>query len=441
MEPKNNPLLGKTVTQANSVKRKLINDTDIDFNKLKKLENLADGPKFLLMIRNDEGKDMSKVSAFLISNVIKSVAGEIKSHSRLSDGTVLIQTHTLKQAKQLITLTRLDSSTNITIKEHSRLNQSKGFVLCREFKILSDEEIIKELSSQHVIAIKRNKRKNEKGEEYETGAYVITFSTTNTPQFIYVAWERIIVRDFVPAPLRCFICLKLGHHTSICEKEEKQKKCFNCGDNIHNVTGERCDLPPKCVNCDGDHQSTYKKCPKYEKEQTIQKIRVQEKVGFKEAAYIYNQRHPTQHNVSYANIIKNSKKPCGCQCNCDKTTINPNDIMVATTTTTTKITDIPQKVQKPTNKTNTTKVDKESDKDHDSEREMWNEIKRRELKKSESESKKRKTVVSKNGTKKLTMIKTTTNNNPTNNKNETENMECSDCSENSESTNYEYECQ
>ena len=304
-----NPLQGPNHVETH--KRKILSETNLDFNKFKKLENLAEGPKFLVINRSDEGQDMSKVSAFLITKCIESVCGKVKSHTRLNDGTVLIQTQTLKQAKQLIMLTRLNSEINITIKEHSRLNQSKGFVLCREFKILSDEEIINELSSQNVIAIKRIKYRNDKKEETESGSYIITFSTTSIPEFLYVAWERVRVREFIPAPLRCFICLKLGHHSSLCEKEGKERKCYNCGENLHTSTGEQCNQLPKCVNCDGDHQSTSKKCPRFQKEQAIQKIRVKEKVGFREAVFIFNQRQTPQQGPLLSEIIKNTKKTCG----------------------------------------------------------------------------------------------------------------------------------
>ena len=433
MELKDNSLQGPK--HVETLKRKIISDTELVFNKCKKLDNLAEGPKFLVISRSDEGQDMSKVSAFLITRCIESVCGKVKSHSRLNDGTVLIQTQTLKQAAQLITLTRLNSEVNITIKEHARLNQSKGFVACREFKILSDDEIINELSTQNVIAIKRNKYRNEKKEEVETGSYVLTFSTTNIPEFLYVAWERIRVREFIPAPLRCFICLKLGHHSSVCEKEGREKKCFNCSEKVHTSIGEQCNLPPKCVNCDGDHQSTSKKCPKFEKEQAIQAIRIKEKVGFREAVFIYNQRQTPQQGPLLSEILKSTRKQCGCECNCTVKKIQKTPAKVtptATTSTTTKITDIPQKPQKPMNKNNPLKTDKESEIDIDSEREMWKEIKKRQIKKKlQSECKKRKIVVSKNGTKQLTMTKTTTNND--------ENMDCSGISENSESANDESE--
>lgn len=431
-----NPLQGGSLTET--FKRK-ISDTELDFNKFKKLDNLAEGPKFLVINRSDENKTMATVSAFLISKCIKSVAGEIKSHSRLADGTVLLQTHTLKQAQQLVKLTRLDINTNITIKEHTRLNQSKGFVLSHEFKILSDDEIINELKSQHVIGIKRNKFRNDKGEETESGSYIITFSTTVAPQFLYVAWERIVVREFIPAPLRCFVCLKLGHHSSICEKEGKQKVCINCAESVHTIPGEKCNNTPKCVNCDGDHQSLFKKCPKYIKEQTIQKIRVQENVGFRQAIAIYNERQPRQQNSTYADIIKDIKKVCGCQCNCNSPKVVTVPEATTSTTTTAKISEVQQRLkQKSTDKaTKTKKTEKQNDsdnKDNDSEKEMMNEIMKRE----QTENKKRKIVLSKNGTKKMTLTKVITKNK---NKifNDIENMDCSENSENSEPDNVESE--
>lgn len=442
MEQNDNPLPGGSCNKPVEAFKRKLNDTELNFNKFKKLENLADGPKFLVIKRSDDNKTMANVSAFLISKCIKSVAGDVKSHSRLADGTILVQTHTLKQAQQLIKLTRLNNEINVSISEHKRLNQSKGFVLCREFKILSDEEILNELASQHVISIKRNKFRNDKGEEVESGSYIITFSTTVVPQFLFVAWERIVVREFIPAPLRCFVCLKLGHHSSVCEKNENQKVCVNCAETVHTTAGERCNSPSKCVNCGGDHQSTFKKCPKYIKEQMIQKIRVQDKVGFREAIVLYNERQPRQPNISYADITKDTKKACGCQCNCNKSK-NPTTTPEATTstTTTTKITNV-QRVQNKIDNNTTTKksenlIDSDN-KDNDSEKEMMREIKKREQieNKKQSINKKRKIVISKNGTKQMTMTKVTNKKKNKNSEN-IESMDYSGKSNVSESSEFE----
>lgn len=119
---KDNPLQGPN--HVETVKRKIISETELNFNKYRKLENLIEGPKFL------------------ITESVESVCEKIKIHSHLNDGTVLIQTQTLKQAKQLITLNRLNSDINITIKEHSRLNQSKGFVSYLYYMIIRNHFII-----------------------------------------------------------------------------------------------------------------------------------------------------------------------------------------------------------------------------------------------------------------------------------------------------------
>ena len=96
---------------------------------------------------------------FLIKNSITATCGMIKKCDKLRDGTVLVQTNNKKQAEKLIQLTRLDSNTLIEVKEHPRLNQSKGFISCRELKYVTDEDFLNEMSSQNIIAIKRSNQK------------------------------------------------------------------------------------------------------------------------------------------------------------------------------------------------------------------------------------------------------------------------------------------
>lgn len=311
------------------LKRKLA-PNEMFFNKSKKLSNLSEGSKFLVIKRKDNGKNMADVSIFLIEHSINSLVGKIKSFSRISDGTILIQTFTAKQASTLVTLERFDSNTNVTIEEHERLNQSKGFIICDEFKILTDDEILIELANQNVVAIKRNKRKNFNDVEIETGSYVLTFSSSSPPEFINVGYLRVHVRDFIPPPLRCFICLKFGHHKSKCEKEQVIKKCFNCGDDFHTAGAERCVAPARCVNCGDNHPSTSKSCPKYIKELEITKIKIQERISFREAVQIYNERFPTNANKTFSSVVNPSKKQCNCQCNCGKSSINDSPVIATT---------------------------------------------------------------------------------------------------------------
>ena len=55
----------------------------------------------------------------------------------------------------------------------------------------------------------------------------------------------------------------------------------NCGEPEHCPSGSR-QRPAKCANCSGDHPSSLKVCPSWEKEKKIVKIKVEENITFPE---------------------------------------------------------------------------------------------------------------------------------------------------------------
>lgn len=71
-------------------------------------------------------------------------------------------------------------------------------------------------------------------------------------------------------------CMRFGHHQTNCKKE---KACINCGESYHDDEQKeklKCPNKTKCVNCDGQHASTSRDCPKFIKEHQIQKKKVTE---------------------------------------------------------------------------------------------------------------------------------------------------------------------
>lgn len=167
--------------------------------------------------RANANKNSSEVSGFFIQAVIDSVAGSrCNSVKKLRDGTLLVHTKNLIQAKRLVKLIQMDHQVQVEVSEHQKLNQSKGVVRCLYFIHLSDEYILKELKSQNVTEIYRIKRtiRNEAdhmGLTQDTGTYFLTFSTAELPDTLYVGYERTDVRPYIPNPLRCWKCLRFNH--------------------------------------------------------------------------------------------------------------------------------------------------------------------------------------------------------------------------------------
>ena len=101
-------------------------------------------------------------------------------------------------------------------------------------------------------------------------------------------------------PLRCYECQVFGHHENKCNRQAIR---VNCGEPEHCPSGS-CQRPAKCVNCSGDHPSSSKVCPSWEKEKKIVKIKVEQNITFPEARKQYEQLF--YEAKSYASAVRPS---------------------------------------------------------------------------------------------------------------------------------------
>jgi hypothetical protein len=199
----------------------------MSFDNTKKLSNQSQGEKILLMKQTGkENGSMEGVSPFVITRAVEGIAqGNVNKISWLRDGTVLIKTKNLKQAKNLVRLTGLPTGATVEILEHPRLNFSKGVIRTNLLRSVNDEDFLAEMKEQNIAAIQRIKKKlNNK--EVETGTYFLTFSTCEMPKSIRMCYELLEVREFTPNPMRCWNCLSFNHTKKICTGK---KICSNCG--------------------------------------------------------------------------------------------------------------------------------------------------------------------------------------------------------------------
>jgi hypothetical protein len=143
--------------------------------------------------------------------------------------------------------------------------------MCNEAEILADSR------DQGVVEVKCVTRKTPEG-VVRTGTYFLTFDTPELPEFIMAGFIRIPVTPYIPNPLRCFNCQKLGHSQTRCRNS---KICSKCSSSSHSY--ENCNSDPFCINCKGKHSPSDKKCPAWIKEKEIQSYKVQFKCSFPEA--------------------------------------------------------------------------------------------------------------------------------------------------------------
>lgn len=190
-------------------------------------------------------------------------------------------------ADKLIALEELTDGTAVSVDYHPKLNVTKCVISSNDLLMKNEDEIATKLSGQGVTKVQRITRK-EKGSKVNTPALILTFNGTTFPKHVKVGVLRINTRPYYPNPLQCYGCYQYGHPSSRCPGP---KRCYNCSDE-HQV--EECDVPAHCINCNGEHRPNNRKCPVYQTETKIVKIKVDHNLTYQEA------RKRVQSGNSYA---------------------------------------------------------------------------------------------------------------------------------------------
>ena len=151
---------------------------------------------------------------------------------------------------------------------------------------MSEVEIQDELKDQGVVGVNQVTLKKE-GKVIPTNTLFLTFGSPELSKEITVGFLKVKVDLFVPNPMCCFNCNKFGHTSQHCKVAAK---CTGCGKDKHEG---QCEGPKLCSNCYGPHASSAKDCPVWQKEEEIQRVRVEKRISFPEARQLAEARMPT----------------------------------------------------------------------------------------------------------------------------------------------------
>ena len=145
--------------------------------------------------------------------------------------------------------------------------------------------------------IERQKRKLN-GELIETHRYVMTFNKPELPRTIKITdWHHELIELYIPKPMFCFNCQKLGHTKKRCRRQNPV--CSRCSQEGHQARD--CNNPTKCNNCSGNHKSVDKKCPTYEFKAEVLATQARTKLTFREAEdKVKEQYHKDGKTYSFA---------------------------------------------------------------------------------------------------------------------------------------------
>lgn len=272
-------------------KHKAFIETEINFPYLSSKTNQQDNPKFVSMKSTDAEKPLNKLNIFLLS---KALNGVISESNRIftkftRDGNILILTKTKRQADLLIKTKKLANVCDITCSYHDNLNTVKGVIFCPELKDLTEDEIKFGLSDQNVTEVQKIKKMVD-GKATNTPLHILLFDLYKLPPEIKIGFQLYKVDHYVPKPMQCKNCNKIGHTQKRCQNAAT---CSICSLTLHN--GEELCTQVKCINCSMQHRSTNKNCPKIKKRQEIIKHSTINRTSIAEATEYINLNFAADH--------------------------------------------------------------------------------------------------------------------------------------------------
>ena len=232
------------------------------------------------------------MSPFAVSKYIEHTIGNVASVKRLRSGSLLVEASNKQQSENAL---KIDKFGTIPLKSspHNSLNKKKGVIRCPEFRNMSDDHLKTELSEQGISEVKRLTTFRN-GQKETTNTFILTFSTHSLPKTIKAGYLRLPVSLYIPQPLRCFKCQKYGHHKDKCRSVAA---CQVCSEEGHDT--KECSNNPRCRNCEGSHPPNSKKCPTWEKEKQIVKMKTEQNISYPEARRLCESKN-TAGPVTYA---------------------------------------------------------------------------------------------------------------------------------------------
>ena len=255
--------------------------TDILTTSLDSVQ-ISSWSRFLWIKGTDNERPLSKLLPFAVNKAIVAVLGSDPFNIRkLRNGEILIEVDKEDQSSKLLKTAKLhltmENVIPITVSPHYSLNTKKGVIRCPDIKECSDEEMLG-LKDEGVIKLDRISVFRD-GQRKPTGAFILTFQSQTLPNYIRVGYYRVAVSQFIPNPVRCYKCQEFGHTKFKCRKNEV---CTKCGQEDH-TDSQECKNEAKCVNCQRNHASNEKECPKWKEEKEIQRIKAERGISYIEA--------------------------------------------------------------------------------------------------------------------------------------------------------------
>ena len=255
----------------------------------------------MFVIDSADSTSLKGVNPFIIQKAIDGFVGKVEFAKKIASGSILVRVNSASQARNILKMTKLHSF-DVKVSVHAGLNTCKGVITCRDLQSLEEKEIVECMKDQNVVDAKFITRLRD-GVRERTWSVILTFGLEKVPEHVFIGYERVSCRVYIPLPLRCFKCQKFGHGANKCNS----LKVF-CGKCSGEHDSADCDISvPKCVNCSLPHASNSRDCPKFKLEKEIVAYRAKERVDYFEARKIVLRElgSTSTPNLSYAAAVVN----------------------------------------------------------------------------------------------------------------------------------------
>ena len=176
--------------------------------------------KFFI-IKTKSGKRVGEVDQRTATRQLtEHLRGEPANTTLLKDGSLLVEVADKDQSTRILNVQKF-ADEEISITPHDTLNQVKGTVRLTNEGRYNTEEIKEMLNEKNynVTDVHQWKKRGRTGELLSINIYTITFGACQLPDTVKFGWERVIVKEFIPRPRRCFRCQRYGHNKNKCRRE------------------------------------------------------------------------------------------------------------------------------------------------------------------------------------------------------------------------------
>ncbi|XP_055936892.1 uncharacterized protein LOC129966489 [Argiope bruennichi] len=198
---------------------------------------------FIVKRISSDDATFENVSPFLVEKALSNVS-EVANVRKLRTGDLLVEVASRQQSQKIMKYKNF-GTISVSVSLHNLLNFSKGVITCVELLNETLDVIEKELKSQGVTHVCRITIRLD-GKLLETKHHVLTSNSPKLPDSIKAGYMKLIVRPYVPNPLRCFKCQRFGHSKANCRGALTCALCAAAGHESN-----ECSQKEKCVNCKG----------------------------------------------------------------------------------------------------------------------------------------------------------------------------------------------